>query len=223
MPSTRYPRPPRSCPGRAETADGRAGRPAQRQRAARGRAAPGPGRRPRPRRTRSSRHSWTARSAPPTPTGTSAITEDGAGGVRLKGRGTLEDAAALRAALLPLTAPCPGGRQRAPATEPPDPRDHGARPLGRPGVAAQHALTPNCHRRPTAPPPDSPSPSTHDAPREGPGGRQRRRPRPTTPSSAGWPVTPSSSPPSSAPSARSSTSAAPAAWSPPHLARPGRP
>ena len=36
-----------------------------------------------------------------------SITPDGAGGVRLKGRGSTEDAAILRAALLPLTAPVP--------------------------------------------------------------------------------------------------------------------
>ena len=36
-----------------------------------------------------------------------SITEDGAGGVRLRGRGTVEDAALLKAALLPLTKPAP--------------------------------------------------------------------------------------------------------------------
>ena len=42
-----------------------------------------------------------------------AITEDGAGGVRLKGRGTVEDAARIKAALLPLTKPAPAvGRGR---------------------------------------------------------------------------------------------------------------
>jgi hypothetical protein len=58
-----------------------------------------------------------------------ALTDDGAGGVRLRGRGTVEDAARIRAALLPLTKPTP-------ATEPgtgtdcaevEDVRDHGAR------------------------------------------------------------------------------------------------
>ena len=42
-----------------------------------------------------------------------AFTEDGAGGVRVKGRGTVEDAARIKAALLPLTKPTPapgGGR-----------------------------------------------------------------------------------------------------------------
>ena len=36
-----------------------------------------------------------------------AITDDGAGGVRLKGRGSIEDGALLRTALLPLTCPAP--------------------------------------------------------------------------------------------------------------------
>ena len=36
-----------------------------------------------------------------------AFTEDGAGGVRVKGRGTVEDAARIKAALLPLTKPAP--------------------------------------------------------------------------------------------------------------------
>ena len=36
-----------------------------------------------------------------------SIVEDGAGGVRVRGRGTVEDAATLRTALLPLTAPAP--------------------------------------------------------------------------------------------------------------------
>ncbi len=36
-----------------------------------------------------------------------SIVEDGAGGVRLRGRGTVEDAAVLKAALLPLTKPQP--------------------------------------------------------------------------------------------------------------------
>ena len=36
-----------------------------------------------------------------------SITEDGAGGIRLRGRGSIEDAAVLKAALLPLTRPQP--------------------------------------------------------------------------------------------------------------------
>ena len=55
-----------------------------------------------------------------------SITDDGAGGIRVKGRGSVEDGATLRAALLPLTAPVP-------TTDPetceqvPDPRDYGVR------------------------------------------------------------------------------------------------
>ena len=40
-----------------------------------------------------------------------AIIEDGAGGVRLRGRGTVEDAAKIKAALLPLTKPTPADRR----------------------------------------------------------------------------------------------------------------
>src|SRR3954453_11771793 len=55
-----------------------------------------------------------------------AISEDRAGGVRIRGRGSAEDGALLKAALLPLTCP-------EPVTDPesgeqyPDPRDHGTR------------------------------------------------------------------------------------------------
>ncbi len=55
-----------------------------------------------------------------------SITDDGAGGISVKGRGSVEDGATLRAALLPLTAPVP-------TTDPetcetiPDPRDYGVR------------------------------------------------------------------------------------------------
>jgi hypothetical protein len=46
-----------------------------------------------------------------------SITEDGAGGVRVRGRGTVEDAATLKTALLPLTGPArPPPRTRAPVT-----------------------------------------------------------------------------------------------------------
>src|SRR6476661_3957361 len=55
-----------------------------------------------------------------------AIVEDGAGGIRVRGRGTVEDGAAIKAALLPLTKPAPAAD---PVTgeESVDPRDHGAR------------------------------------------------------------------------------------------------
>ena len=91
-----------------------------------------------------------------------AITEDGAGGVRLRGRGTVEDAAVLKAALLPLTAPAPTPR-RAPARR-------GARTSSTPGTTGPGCGTPWSPRRrtpwaptwpptPTAPGPGSPSPS----------------------------------------------------------------
>lgn len=77
-----------------------------------------------------------------------SITEDGAGGVRIRGRGTVEDAAKLRAALLPLTKPVPTVD---PVTceEQPDPREHGARMWDGLIQLAQHALDtdlpPNSH------------------------------------------------------------------------------
>ncbi len=66
------------------------------------------------------------------------ITEDGAGGVRVRGRGTIEDAASLRAALLPLTKPTPTGH--AACGEDEDPRDHGTRTWDALVALAQHAL-----------------------------------------------------------------------------------
>jgi len=68
-----------------------------------------------------------------------SIAEDGCGGVRVKGRGSAEDGATLRAALLPLTEPEP---TIDPATceKLPDPRDHGARLWDALVVLAQHAL-----------------------------------------------------------------------------------
>jgi hypothetical protein len=55
-----------------------------------------------------------------------SVTEDGCGGIRVRGRGSVEDGVVLRAALLPLTTPVPDVD---PVTceESPDPRDHGAR------------------------------------------------------------------------------------------------
>ena len=51
-----------------------------------------------------------------------SISSDGAGGVRLKGRGTAEDGALLKAALLPLTTPTPAPDHHAdhPADHPGD-------------------------------------------------------------------------------------------------------
>ena len=81
-----------------------------------------------------------------------SIVEDGAGGIRLRGRGTVEDAAALKAALLPLTKPQPA---MDPADADPDceqvtdPRDHGARLWDALVETCQHALAtdlpPDCH------------------------------------------------------------------------------
>ena len=68
-----------------------------------------------------------------------SITDDGCGGVRVRGRGTVEDAAVLRAALIPLTAPVasvdPETGERTS-----DPRDHGARLWDALVRTAQHAL-----------------------------------------------------------------------------------
>ena len=50
---------------------------------------------------------WSARSAPRTTGRFLSIAEDGIGGVRLRGRGTVEDAAWLKAVLFPLAAPSP--------------------------------------------------------------------------------------------------------------------
>jgi hypothetical protein len=66
------------------------------------------------------------------------IRDDGAGGVWVKGRGSVEDGALLKAALLPLTCPVPGiDHNGDPA---PDPRDGGARMWDALIVTAQHAL-----------------------------------------------------------------------------------
>ncbi len=55
-----------------------------------------------------------------------AIVEDGLGGVRLRGRGTVEDAAVVKAALAALSAPQPSTDPEC-GLEGRDPRDHGAR------------------------------------------------------------------------------------------------
>jgi hypothetical protein len=69
-----------------------------------------------------------------------SITEDGAGGVRLRGRGTVEDAATIKAALLPLTKPAPAG-SGATDGEGEDVRDHGARMWDAMVATCEHALS----------------------------------------------------------------------------------
>jgi hypothetical protein len=72
-----------------------------------------------------------------------AICDDGAGGVRVKGYGSVEDGAVLRAALLPLTAPRPAGDvddSGEPCGASPDPREHGARLWDALVATAQHGL-----------------------------------------------------------------------------------
>src|SRR6478735_4245466 len=78
-----------------------------------------------------------------------AIVEDGAGGIRLRGRGTVEDGAAIKAALLPLTKPAAPAADPATGEENVDPRDHGARLWDALVETCRHALTtdlpPDCH------------------------------------------------------------------------------
>jgi hypothetical protein len=100
-----------------------------------------------------------------------SIVEDGAGGVRLKGRGSAEDGAILKAALLPLTKPLPAqpaqpahgkdsdgerGEQSdcdRPGVSVADPRDGGCG-CGTPwSRSPKTRWTPVCRRRPTAPRP----------------------------------------------------------------------
>ena len=96
-----------------------------------------------------------------------AITEDGAGGVRLRGRGTVEDAATIKAALLPLTKPAPagsaGGDEECGEVE--DVRDHGARMWDAMVQTCEHALS---HR---------PAPRRPRRPAPGRGHPQPRRPQ----------------------------------------------
>lgn len=69
-----------------------------------------------------------------------SISDDGAGGVRVKGRGSLEDAAVIRAALLPLTKPEPAVDPATGEEIEKDPRDHGARTWDALLRLGQHAL-----------------------------------------------------------------------------------
>jgi hypothetical protein len=55
------------------------------------------------------------------------IADDGAGGIRLRGRGSTDDGAVLRAALLPLTCPSPAVDDHDGSRPVHDARDSGAR------------------------------------------------------------------------------------------------
>ena len=68
-----------------------------------------------------------------------SIVSNGAGGVRIRGRGSVEDGALLTAALLPLTSPDPTLDQVTGEAYP-EPRDHGARMWDALVSIAQHAL-----------------------------------------------------------------------------------
>ena len=205
-------------PGAGREDPARRGRPAARHRPGQGRPAPGPRRRPRGRRAqgregprpRQDRAAHLGRFL--------AIVEDGAGGVRLRGRGTVEDAATIKAALLPLTKPTPAdqaagrsaGRSRRSATTAPGCGTPWSRPPSTP-------WPPTCRPTPTAPGPGSRSPPASTRCRgriDWTTDRRRRQRAAHPPRSGAWPATPTSSPSPSAPAARSSTSAAPTAWSP---------
>ena len=103
-----------------------------------------------------------------------SVTDDGAGGVRIKGRGSTEDGAVLRAALLPLTKPAPAVDPDTPGCEvETDPRDHGARMFDALVELAQHAL--DTHRAPASP--RSATPGRHHPGLQVPRHRPRRDPR----------------------------------------------
>ena len=90
-----------------------------------------------------------------------SIVEDGAGGVRLRGRGTVEDAAVLKAALLPLTKPQPAAR--------PAPTPTAGRPPTRattaPGCGTPWSRPPSTPWPPTCPPTaTAPDPASRSPP-----------------------------------------------------------
>ena len=94
------------------------------------------------------------RNAPPTLGRYLSITDDGAGGVRVKGRGSAEDGALIKAALLPLTCPEPGHRRPRRAT-------------GAEAPPTRVTTGPGCGT-PWSPPPTTPStptvPDSHGTP-----------------------------------------------------------
>ena len=78
------------------------------------------------------------------------VQEDGLGGVRLRGRGTVEDAAVIKAALFPLTAPQPNcDNSDDPCDQDRDPRDQPTRMWDALVATCQAALDaetlPECH------------------------------------------------------------------------------
>jgi hypothetical protein len=79
------------------------------------------------------------------------IGQDRAGGVRIKGRGSAEDGALIKAALMPLTRPDPATDPDT-VDEPLDPRDHGARLWDALVAVTQHGLdtgrVPDSHATP---------------------------------------------------------------------------
>ncbi len=143
-----------------------------------------------------------------------SITDDGAGGISVKGRGSVEDGATLRAALLPLTAPVPMVDPET-CEQVPDPRDYGVRmwdaldPAGADVARRQPAA--ELARRP-------PSGRSHDRSRDvcaaswpsvgAPRTASSSRPLPC----AGWPAMRTSSRSRSAARGWCSMSAAPTAW-----------
>ena len=137
----RGPSPRRAPPGAGRAGAARRGRPARRHRPGQGRAQPVHVVDPDGAERKARKELERRGTRRPPSAGSSPITDDGAGGVRLKGRGTVEDAAIIKAALLPLTKP-------APAVDPHDPdgrrsssvRDHGARLWDALVQTAQHAL-----------------------------------------------------------------------------------
>jgi hypothetical protein len=76
-----------------------------------------------------------------------SVTDDGLGGVRIRGRGSVEDGAKLRAALLPFTKPQPKADSADAADDgcgpSEDTRDHGARMWDALIQLAEHALNTN--------------------------------------------------------------------------------